>query len=107
MLYGWWIVIKSKIVWVLSGLVTVAAFVARLQYLKKTRDALKFEKKVLEATLENQRANQKIIKEEEVQLSSRKAKIKEEIENKKKLDKGDPDAKPFKGIDNLTDSNDW
>jgi uncharacterized membrane protein YebE (DUF533 family) len=65
------------------------------------KKAEKFEAKAstLEATVHAERVTKKVIKEKKKEQSSRRERIKEEVEKK--------DDKDFKGIDNLTDSNDW
>lgn len=87
---------------IVAGLFTALAIFGAT--MKGQRDRARIKAETLEATVNAVRVKKLIKKKEEVKSISRRADILKEIEEKKKLDKGE--ANDFKGIDTLG-SNDW
>lgn len=86
--WGWAIV--TALVAVLG--VTSVYFKNKAERAARQRDTLK-------ATVNAERVRKRIEKEKKQELSRRESEIKKEVKKK--------DEQDFKGVDNLTDSNDW
>ena len=81
------------------GAAVLAALGLTSVYFKKKADKVSVERDTLRATVAAEKVRKMIEKTEKKALGESERKIKKEIEKK--------DDKDFKGIDNLTDSNDW
>jgi C4-dicarboxylate-specific signal transduction histidine kinase len=90
--------LRAKLAALGAALLAVLFFFLRMQSLKNQRDRAREERDVLKARSHVARVQKKIKREEEKRLVSRKADLVKELEKE-----GDD----FKGVDNLTDSNDF
>jgi hypothetical protein len=87
---------KAKMAAFGAALLAVLALVARLKIVKYQRDRAVVVAETLKARHHVQKEQKKIIKREEEKLHSRRVEIIKEIKQEK-----------FKGVDNLSDSNDY
>ena len=104
MLSGLWTTISKNFYVVGAAILAVLAVVGRIEWLKKSRDKAREKGMILQAGINAEKIKKRVIKEEESKRFSRREKIKQEIEKKKRIDEEGSDEK-FEGIDNLTDSN--
>jgi hypothetical protein len=90
--------LRAKLAALGAALLAVLFFFLRMQSLKNQRDRAREERDVLKARSHVSRVQKKIKREEKAKLSSRRAEIIKEL---------DKSVEDFKGLDNLTDSNDY
>ena len=90
--------LQAKLAALGAALLVVLSFFVRLQAVKNQRDKAVQQRDVLKARHHVSRTQKKIKREEEKKLVSRRAEIVKELEK---------DADSFKGVDNLTNSNDY
>lgn len=90
--------LKAKLAAVGLFLVSLSALILRLTYLKNKADRLERVTDTLKARHNAEQVRKKVIKKEKERLVSRRAEIVKEIEK---------DDKEFKGIDNLSNPNDF
>ncbi len=116
MLSGLLLKTKKNLVAIGAFLLAVLAFFARLQFLKNAREKAERKADTLRATVHAERVKRDIIKEEEGKLLSRRSELikeikkikpKEEREEVQTDSKKEDDSEKFKGIDNLTNPNDF
>lgn len=92
--------IQAKLAGVGVILLGIAAAIFRMKSLKNQRDRAEAKADTLKATVHAQRVKERIKKEEEVKLSSRRAEIAKEIEDIKRL------GENSEGVKNLLHPND-
>lgn len=90
--------LKAKLASVGLFLVSLSALILRLKYLKNKSDRLERVADTLKARHNAEQVRKKVIKKEKERLVSRRAEIVKEIEK---------DDKDFKGVDNLSNPNDF
>ena len=98
MLYGIYLKIKSKLVWVGAALLAVLAAVGRIQMLKSQRDRARAKAEVLDQQAKLQRRLKQVDKEVKKDLLLKEEDIKKRLKKK---------GKDFEGVDNLTNPNDY
>jgi ribulose kinase len=98
MLYGIYLKIKSKLVWVGAALLAVLAAVGRMQMLKSQRDRARAKAEVLDQQAKLQRKLKQVDKEVKKDLLLKEEDIKKKLKKK---------GKDFEGVDNLTNPNDY
>lgn len=81
-----------------TALIGVAALVLRLRALETQRDKAKKERDSIKATLEAEQKGKQAKKQAEKDLIKKQEEIKEEVKK---------EGEDFKGLDNLSNPNDW
>ena len=82
----------------MSRLLAALAFVLRMQVLKNQRDNAREKVDVLKTSLHVKKTQEKIVKEREKEKKEESLKLSDSLEKK---------GEDFKGVDNLTNPNDW
>jgi len=90
--------LQAKLMALGAALLAVLAFFTRLQVVKNQRDKAQQQRDVLKARHHVAVVQKKIKRKNEKELSKKKVEIRKEISKPKE---------EFKGVDNLTDSNDY